>query len=188
MRGWIQSIIAILLSLSVPAPRSPLANRHSGRALLMGSYILVFDDMRLLFHAGMSAGDFFDQLERRKTAEGEQFLIHNRPVGVYPDSVRVDLFGAVSTSGETTIEKRYPGTAAALMDSLRIKAEWKTGLDVRPVSKVSIKRLNRDVTAPIILWRYQLDVSAEAVPLTDHLVVTVYGPDNQFVARFSARP
>jgi hypothetical protein len=192
-RGWhlaryAEAIVALIIAFSLTAPARPPSTHHSGRVLLMGGYIIIFDDMRVLFNAGMTAGNFFDELERRKTRAGEQFFIGSRPISFYPDSVRVDLFGGVWKSGETPLDKRYPGTAAALMDSLQIRAEWKTGLSTRPVSKLSVRRLKQDETAPIILWRYQLDISDERVPLTDHLIVNVYGPDNGFVARFSAAP
>jgi hypothetical protein len=180
-------ISTIILLISVAMLASPAA-RHSGRVLLMGSYILVFDDMRVLFNAGMTADDFFDQLERRKTREGESFFRNSRQVTYYPESLRVDVFGSPSTLGETPMDKHYPGTARGLMDSLQIKAEWKSGLRTRPASIITVRRLGRSEMAPTVLWGYELAISTEAVPLTDHLIVNVYGPDSGLVARFSAAP
>jgi hypothetical protein len=180
-------ILTIIMALTVLTPPAP-ADRHFGRVLLMGSYILVFDDMRVLFNAGMTAGDFFGQLERRRTAEGERFFRNSRQVIFYPESLKVDVFGSPSTLGETPMDKRHPGTAAALMDSLQIKPEWKTGLSTRPVSRMTVRRLERSEMGPMVLWGYELAISCEGVPLTDHLIVNVYAPDSSLVARFSAAP
>lgn len=182
------ALSAILVVALAFFPWAASSRRHSGRVLLMGSYVLIFDDMRVLFHAGMTAGAFFDLLERRKTQEGERFFIGSRAVVYYPPSLRVDVFGSPWTLGETPMDKRYPGRAATLMDSLQIKAEWKTGLATRPVSQVGIRRLRRSEMASIVVWGYELDIPSEAVPLTDHLIVSVYGPEGGLVARFSAAP
>ena len=164
--------------------------RHHGRVLLMGKWTLIFDDQRILLSAGMIAGDFFDQLERRKTANGELFFImHSKPVTDYPRSVTVKLFGNSWELGDTVFDKRCPGNAAALMSSLRFKAEWKTGLSMRPVSKMTVRPLKKDEMVPYpSLWGYELDISSKGVPLTDHLVVSVFGRDSSPVVRFSGAP
>jgi hypothetical protein len=154
----------------------------------MGHLSIIFDDTGIFFNAGMTAGDFFDRLERRDTSQGERFFIDSGPGSDYPDSVRVNLFANVRTSNKIPFDKRCSGKAEAVMDSLKIKAEWKTGLNTRPVSKMTVRHLSRNEMAPTALWGYELAISSEGVPLTDHLVVSVYGPDSSLIARFSGAP
>lgn len=180
-------IAAVLLSIALS-----LSARHYGRVVLMGKWTLVFDDRRILFHAGMMSGDFFDQLERRETSEGPRFFLHSgsitKSVTSYPESLVVKVFGSPWDLGETAFDKRCTGTAAALMDSLQFRAEWKTGLEIRPVSKMSVRRLQRKEMAPTALWGYELDIDAYGVPLSDHLIVTAYGHDSSIIVRFSGAP
>jgi hypothetical protein len=179
-------LAAILISMTILP--SAMAH-HYGRVLLMGKWVLIFDDKRILFNAGMLSGDFFDLLERRKTTEGEFFFINSRRVIDYPGSVTVKLFGSPWELGDTVFDKRCPGNAAALMSSLQFKAEWKTGLSMRPVSKMTVRSLQKQEMMPYpSLWGYELAISSEGVPLTDHLIVNVYGPDSNLVVRFSAKP
>ena len=166
--------------------------RHYGRVLLMGKWTLIFDDRRTIFSAGMMSGDFFDQLERRDTADGELFILHSgrhsRRVTDYPNSVVVKVFASPWDSRDTPFDKRCTGTAAALLGSLQFKAEWKAGLKMRPVSSMTVRHLERNEMAPITLWGYELGIPSEGVPLTDHLVIDVYGPDSSLIVRFSGAP
>ncbi len=168
MASKVGRIAAILISMMILP--STLAH-HYGRVLSMGKWVLVFDDKRILFNAGMLSGDFFDHLERRKTTEGELFFINSRRVIDYPTSVTVKLFGNRWELGDTVFDKRCPGTAAALMSSLQFKSEWKAGLSTRPVSKMTVRSLQKDEMMPYpSLWGYALDISSDGVPLTDHPV------------------
>lgn len=184
-------LTALLTAILLLSPTGAAARHHFGRVVLMGKSILVFDDTRLLFHAGMRAGDFFDKLERRMTAEGERFFADSRPVSNYPDTVEVSLFANEWTLGEIpeyTDEKRCTGVARTVMESLEIKAEWKTGLALRPVARMTVRRLRRSEMVATALSGYELAISSKGVPLTDRLVVSVYGPDSSLIARFSGAP
>jgi hypothetical protein len=180
-------LAAALISITFPA-----IARHYGRVVLMGKWVLVFDDRRILFHAGMMSGDFFDQLERRETSDGQRFFLHTGSItnGVtsYPQSIVVKAFGSRWDLGETPFDKRCMGTAAAFMESLQFKAEWKTGLETRLVSKMSVRRLETKEMAPTALWGYELDIDADGVPLSDHLIVTAFGQDSSNIVRFSGEP
>jgi hypothetical protein len=178
-------LLSLLLASTSPFP----SKRHSGRVLLMVSkWVLVFDDMRIFFHGGMTAGEFFDRLERKETSRGTRFFLDSAPVSSYPETLDVQLFAGRWSGGETPLDKRHPGTAAGLMNALEFKVEWKRGMSTRPAAKVTIKYLPTDETAPNVLWKYEFIVSSEGVPLTDHLIVSAYGPDSSLVARFSAAP
>ncbi len=101
----------------------------------------------------------------------------------------VKLFGNPWELGDTVFDKHCPGNAAALMSSLQFKAEWKTGLSMRPVSKMTVRPLKKGEMVPYpSLWGYELDISSEGVPLTDHLIVNVYAPDSILMVRFSGAP
>jgi len=79
--------------------------------------------------------------------------MHSKPVTDYPKSVTVKLFGNPWELGDTVFDKRCPGNAAALMSSLQFKAEWKTGLSMRPVSKMTVRPLKKGEMVPYpSLW------------------------------------
>jgi hypothetical protein len=180
-------ILAPLLVFLTMAPST--VGRHNGRVLLMGKWTLIFDDQRILLNAGMMAGEFFEQLERRKTTDGELFFMHSKQVSHYPKLVTVRLFGNAWELGDTVFDKRCSGNAADLMSSLQFKAEWKTGLGLRPVSKMTVRNLKKDEMMPYpSLWGYELEISSEGIRLTDHLIVSVYGPDSNIIVRFSGAP
>jgi hypothetical protein len=124
-----------------------------------------------------------------KTADGELFFMHSKRVTDYPKSVTVRLFGNLWELGNTVFDKRCSGNAEALMSSLQFKAEWKTELSMRPVSKMTVRPLKKDEMMPYpSLWGYELDISSEGVPLADHLIINVYGPDSSLIVRFSGAP
>jgi hypothetical protein len=189
MVSRIGMIAVLLISIALPPPT---IGRHYGRVVLMGKWTLIFDDGRVIFHAGMMAGDFFDQLERRETADGERFLVHSgrysRPVTDYPNSLVVNVFASRWDSRDTPFDKRWTGTAAALMGSLQFKAAWKTGLKMRPVSAATVRRLAKNEMGPNTLRGYELAVDSQGVPLTDHLIVDVSDPESNLVVRFSGAP
>jgi hypothetical protein len=182
-------LIATLLLLPPNAPSA--GRRHFGSVVLMGKLILIFDDTKLLFHAGMTSGDFFDRLERRMT-DRQRFYLDSSPVSNYPDLLKVNLFANQWTSGGrpewASPPIRCTGVAKTVMEFLETKAEWKTGMVLRPVSKITVRRLGRSEMAATAIWGYELTISSKGVPLTDHLVVSVYGPDSSLIARFSGAP
>lgn len=185
-------IILTVTLLFLAGSESLAARHHFGAVVLMGKVTLVFDDTKLLFHAGMTSGDFFDRLERRMM-DRERFYLNSKPISDYPELVKVKLFANEWASAGlpewASPEIRYPGTAKAVMDSIVFKAEWKTGLTLRPVLRTTVRRLQKDEMMPYpSLWGYELAVSSKGIPLTDHLIVSVYGPDSSLIARFSGAP
>ena len=79
--------------------------------------------------------------------------------------------------------------ASTLLEWPDAWSEWKTGLSVRPTSGMTTRSLQKEEMMPYpALWGYELEIPSAAVPLTDHLVVSVYGPDSSLIARFSAAP
>jgi len=185
-KAYRTALLGILLISAITPPSD--GHQHNGRVVLMGKSILAFDDMKVLFHAGMTANDFFDRLECRTTEKGARYFLGSKPISTYPESVTVKVFASPWKFDEATPDKRYSGKALTFVEQLQFKAEWKTGLNLRPVSSLSTKRIEKSTGDPNLLLGYELSVNSQAVPLTDHLVVSVYDAESNLIVRFSGAP
>jgi hypothetical protein len=80
------------------------------------------------------------------------------------------------------------------MEDLQFKAEWKRGLELRPVK--GFRELTVSVSQPptrfdILLdlreaWIYEFVVEDSQVPASDHFILCVISPDKKRLARLSA--
>jgi len=68
-----------------------------------------------------------------------------------------------------------------LVHSLQFETSWKTGVVLRPAELIAPPRLAEMPTPNRFLkdsfaWNYVFHIHAKNVPLTDHLVIFVFGP------------
>ena len=77
------------------------------------------------FNPVMTAGDFFDGLQRRETMSGDEFLKNSQMVRTFPDQITVQIQTSITVCDADIY------TAAAVpsfFNGLRFKAQWKRGL------------------------------------------------------------
>jgi hypothetical protein len=78
------------------------------------------------------------------------------------------------------------------MEELRFRADWKRGLDQRPVKSFTL--LTMSTTQPDFepglgikeCWIYEFVVEDTEVPISDHLIFYIVSPENRRLARMSA--
>jgi hypothetical protein len=77
------------------------------------------------------------------------------------------------------------------MSSLQFEAYWKHGFDMQKaeVEVLSAEQSNdlARVAASAKLWKYELSVESENIPLSDSLAVVILTPNGRIVSRLSGR-
>jgi hypothetical protein len=150
----------------------------------------------------MHAGEFFRGLEYEETPQGLTFHKGFESVDKYPEQmfvwVQVDevVESDLGCPCDDVSEQHGIQTPIApndLVKSLRFEAHWKRGFDLRPADVLTV-----EVTQPdwpewrwTHVWLYVLTIQTDAVPLGDHLVISVFYGDDEAttaLARFSGGP
>jgi hypothetical protein len=209
IRGTVQwrRTFAILLAMAIAAPADAAA-RSKNRIRYDDGVRFVTDaelrqGMCLFVWGMMTAPDFFAGLERRETPEGPQFRRGSRVVSQFPGEmivrVRMREFPC-HVRVKQDEGPPLPELTLETMNSLRFEAQWKRGMRLRPVENLTLRTFFVDKDQPRLFvsmpaaaapapsaWNYEFVVSSENVPLTDHLILSVFAPDGRRLVRVSAR-
>ena len=181
-----------------PKTADPKVENYYGGLFLVGDGGIP-DGPCFRINGRVTSADFFNQLKSYESDDGTVFRQGTTEVTQFPEKVLLSLtirdqpcsFGLqpVVTTGYLTKE---------IMNSLRLTLYWKHGVDLRPISKISVLQLAADPIHPYAknleeelpkryLWLYELGVPAAGVPLTDSLVLIFRTPDGHIAARVAAR-
>lgn len=147
----------------------------------------------------VTSGDFFESLKRIDTENGTIFRNGRSDVTHFPDEVflSLDIRDQLCPSALRTIGTREYLTHE-IMSNLHLNLYWKHGVDLRPVSKVTLKNSSVEPILPYatnlaselperFLWTYELAIPSAGVPLGDSLVLIFRGPNGRIAARVAAR-
>jgi hypothetical protein len=133
---------------------------------------------------------FFENLRPVDSKDGTVFRNDVGEVRFFPDRVTVTLF-IIGPFPMGDGRARTTGFDAQYMEDMKFKAEWKRGVELRPVK--SFRQLTASVTQPPDVlwpvkecWIYEFIVEDAEVPISDHLVFYVMSPENKRLARLSA--
>jgi hypothetical protein len=160
-----------------------------------GAQIVQLDDDCLAVDGKITSGAFFEDLKRVEVGRQFEFRKHGRAVTEYPESLTTSI---LITSGQC--EPSLSNSASSIFHgnsyALRFQAEWKDGMKLRSAALVpvathctgysSIHAPGQVLAASSILC--QLTVESKGVPLSDHLIVSIFSPDGKRLTRLSARP
>lgn len=146
----------------------------------------------------VTAPDFFVGLKRRETARGIEFRRGANAVESFPEelSVRIWIREFPCHVGLTEVSPLLATPEG--MSSLQFKAYWKRGMEMRSVDGLTLRTFYRRKEQPTTLvgvpvtiqrdtWIYNLTVSSQGVPLTDHLILEIFTKDGLRWARVSAQ-
>jgi len=145
----------------------------------------------LMLGARAVAGDFFKDLRTRGTRKGLTFNRHGKEIKSFPARLIVKFDAAFDRcvgKGPPDCDRCDFRLSREFMSSLQFEAYWKHGFDAE--QKAAIEERSNDLAqvAPSAgLWKYELSIKSENIPLTDSLVVVVLSPDQRIVSRLSAR-
>ncbi len=201
--GWLIPSIGPALAVSTAAPQ--LARDDSRQAtktlpysdrMAFGHQELVIGNSIALFAGSLRAKNFFSGLEKSAGPAGVTFSRLGVPIEYYPEILSVERVAYEPRLARKKLKTKkgeaWPADPIPeLMDSLRFKAEWKRGMELRPVDGISSTRVLGEpgsIDGIREQWTFRFLISAENVPLTDHLIMTVLSSDNTMLLRMAAAP
>jgi hypothetical protein len=136
------------------------------------------------FNPVMTAGDFFDGLQRHETASGDEFLKNSQIVRTFPGQITVQIQTSITVCDADIY------TAAAVpsfFNGLQFKAQWKRGLAMRTVSQIAVQRVMFASEDGNNRLMFLLKIHDRDVPLTDHLIISVLSPQGKLLSRMSGK-
>jgi hypothetical protein len=187
------AVVPLLPSVALPQQR---LNRPHSRSIGMSAEILQIDSGTCLYVTGrFDSGDFFAGLEAHENKHVIEFRKDKQTYATFSPEITLHLSIIESFCRGPNPRPLVLAEGQKVWDfihDLRISVEWKheTELRPRPASILS----NENFTAakepvarngPLGGWECTLRVNSQDVPLTDHLVVNLLGPDGKRIARIS---
>ena len=127
----------------------------------------------------MTAGDFFDGLQRHETPSGDEFRKNSRVVQNFPEQITVQVQLSISVCDADIYT---PAPAPGFVNGIRFKAQWK-----RPVEQFAIQRVAITSEEGDNRLLFLLKIRDKNVPLTDHLIISVISPQGKLLSRMSGR-
>src|SRR5262249_45104536 len=144
------------------------------------------------------AGDFFDHISGRKTANGVRYRRGSHTVKTFPESLVVSVIAVLGKC--STKEPAAPWDKASngvyfddhFMESITFDGSWREGLAEKPAELGPLAEGR--IPNPVFVtndhncsWEYQFKVKSEGISLNDGLMIVLQSPDGKMIARFSAR-
>ena len=197
-----QGIAGLLLSpsarTSVPQFRPLSEQVPHGKTVPLGMDFLRADDVCLILYGYLEAGDFFDNLRSRKTANGAEFRRGTQAVHTFPESVTVKVVAQLGRCSrrERALEGGNVGSSRVRLDddfmrSVTFEASWNHSFDEKPaeLGALAAGRLPNPTQLPNDRdwWEYEFEVRSAGVSLSDALVIILQSRDEKMIARMSAR-
>jgi hypothetical protein len=137
----------------------------------------------------LTAGRFFQGLARKDRDGVFEFTHGGELLTDYPQAVVASIRILDDQCVSTSSPHRF-SLASSDRRSFWFRAAWKTGLQLRPASLSSsvdcIGSSGRPTIAPPMTC--QMTVESQGTPLSDHLIVSIFGPDGKRLSRLSAAP
>jgi hypothetical protein len=141
-------------------------------------------DVCINFSPVMTAGDFFDGLQRHETASGDQFRKNSQVVTTFPDQITVQVQTAVTVCDA---DLYTPAPLPSFFNGLQFKVQWKRGLTMRSVAQVAVQRVMFASQEGDNRLMFLLKIRDHSVPLTDHLIISVISPQGKLLTRMSGK-
>src|SRR5215471_13508892 len=148
----------LLVSFPNPTVASERTTVAYKKQIAMGVGVLHVGQTCVGLGAVLTAEDFFEGLKRVETQRGPEFRKGSSVVRYFPESITVRVqahLGRCTNASQQSPPVDSPNPIKP--DSLRFKADWKTGLKLRPVENVTwewyrtVDRLPADTATALIL-------------------------------------
>ncbi len=199
------SFLAFALSIPIPPTHAfPKPNRQPKVSMAMFGTANMPDGALITLRGILFDPDFFEKLEPKKTADGIIFQRDGKIVEFFPGEMQFKLLVAGLPHFDYKTHRRIdPNLTAESLSALRFFGFWKNGLKMRPVESLSLLTMSVEERKPIPfllwpglwpgatetyqVWVFEFRVRAQAVPVTDHFILTIETPTKERLARLSAR-
>jgi hypothetical protein len=181
-----------LLTLPILSSRATIPKTTKAHCKVMQfADISEVDGAFIVIRGVLGPGSFFKNLQCVDSAENTVFMNDAGEAMTFPDRVTITLLiiGPVPRS-EFAQPKKLD---AEYMLGLRFSANWKRGVKMRQVKAfrelTASESQPPDFAVPLNArqcWIYEFAVEDTNVPLTDHLILCIFSPENTRLTRLSA--
>jgi len=190
--------VALLLSLVIEPVFPSTRNPDDRNTLDFGVQRLILNGKCFFGGGNVEGGDFFSGLRRKESPDGFRFYKRGRLVSEYPDqlsiTLRVSKFRCTAQGAPRDLELLV--LSDDFLSSLKFKVEWKVGTRLRPVDGfvlLGYKHLRENLSfssdsSQDDVVQYQMTLTSKGIPLSDHLIVSVFNSDDTLFVRLSAAP
>jgi hypothetical protein len=139
----------------------------------------------------LTSGTFFEGLERKDRGGMFEYTNGGKVLSDYPQSVVASIRILDDQCVSISQASRY-ALAGSNRHSFSFQVAWKTGLQLRPalLSPTGVRCIGSSGTraSPVLPMTCQITINSEGTPLSDHLIVSVFGTDGTRLTRLSAAP
>jgi hypothetical protein len=191
---WFTRLAAALLALllmSTTGIGDPKSNATRRRGMTFTDVGEINGDLAAIVGT-IGPNSFFENLRSVDSNDRTMFLNDLGEVPFFPDRMTITLF-IIGPLPKEHGKTRPSGFDTQYMNELKFKAEWKRGIELRPVK--TFRQLTASVTEPPSFaaplgvrecWIYEFVIEDTEVPASDHLIFFVMSPENKRLARLSA--
>jgi hypothetical protein len=164
--------------------------------IYFGGQPLASKDSCFFWGGTLSSGDFFRDLKRKDSSRGTRYYRKNKEVLLYPEelyvTVRVTHPECDDRGNVTSLQGlELPEDFGA---SFTFKVEWKNGVQLNPADNFTVLSREHKPTAFNLMSaqfsndvvEFGISVRSKAVPLSDHLIVSVLDANGKNIVRLSA--
>ncbi len=141
-------------------------------------------DICVNFIPMLQSGSFFDGLERIDSSQGSEFRKDSHLVTNFPDYMIVEMNVRIE---QCDADIYTPAPTPAFVKGMHFRVQWKRGVYLRPVGSVAIEEKPVRMEEGDNRKLFVMTIRDHDVPLTDHLIISVIGPDGKLMSRMSAR-
>jgi hypothetical protein len=184
------ALLALLL-ISTTGTGGPKSKATERRGMAFRDVGEINGDLALI--AGtIGPSSFFENLRSVDSKDRTVFLNDFGEVLIFPDRMTITLF-IIGPLAKEHGKARPSGFDVQYMNELKFRAEWKRGIELRPVK--TFRQLTASVTEPPSFaaplgvrecWIYEFVIEDTEVPASDHLIFFIISPENKRLARLSA--
>lgn len=140
-------------------------------------------DTCVTFEPFLSAGDFFEGLQRLDLPSGPMYRKNSAQVTHFPTYLTIEMHVNIhECDSNLYTSARSPEFVAGM----KFRAQWKRNLDMRPAD-FTIEKVPLNLGEDDNRLLYVLRIKNNDVPLTDHLIISVLSDHGKLLSRMSAR-
>jgi hypothetical protein len=140
-------------------------------------------DTCVTFAPEMSAADFFEGLQRLDLPSGPVYRKLNQTVTFFPTYIEVLIYVNIH---QCDTDLYTSAKAPDFVSKIKFRLQWKRDLDMRPADfTIEQVPLNLDEGDDRML--FVMRIKDQNVPLSDHLILSVWNEQGKLLSRMSAR-
>ena len=180
------SLILLAGPQSAPTALVKIDSHRYGKEIFIRTVKFEKDDACVNFNAGMSAGDFFNHLERVTTSTGIVFRKQSQTIDDYPPSITVRFIATANLCSALPRLNPPPASVIPVLDSAHFIARCGKDPDEKHL-QVSEKQKHLVPGALSTKWFYTLEVHSQGCSLGEPLSIGMNSDDGMLITQFFAQ-